>query len=147
MNKLLYDTLVKIFGVKFILLGTPVIIRNSKKQILLGKRSKNSLYYPGYWGLPGGITEYGESFAEGAKREIREELGVEIKLVKEGKKVYELISDRVHDVAIAFHAKIIEGIPKPKDETSQIKWFDPSEITKMELAYNHKEILEEEGVI
>jgi ADP-ribose pyrophosphatase YjhB (NUDIX family) len=147
MNRLLYDTLVKVFGVKLISLGTPVIITNSKKQVLLGKRDSKSLYYPNFWGLPGGITNYGELLIDGAKREVKEELGVDIKIIKAGKKVYEHISSKVHGVGVAYHAKIIRGIPKPKHETSEIKWFNPSEVRKMKLAYNHKEILKGEGLI
>lgn len=37
-----------------------------------------SIAYAGYWELPGGTLEEGESPEEGAMRECREELGVEI---------------------------------------------------------------------
>jgi hypothetical protein len=45
------------------------------------------------------------------------------------------------------YAKIISKTPKPKDETSEIRWVKPSEIKKMKLAYNHKQILEREGLL
>jgi len=147
MNRLLYYILVKIFGVKFILLGASVIISNSKKQVLLGKRDSKSLYYPNFWGLPGGITRHGESFINTAKREVKEELGVDIKITREGKRVYENISNKIHNISIIYHAKIISKLPKPKDETSEVKWFKPSEIRNMKLAYDHKEILKGEGLI
>jgi mutator protein MutT len=57
--------------------GVPAIIRNSKGEILLGKRDKNSLTYPDYWGLPGGLIEYGETVEQAIKRELKEELGVD----------------------------------------------------------------------
>lgn len=43
--------------------------------ILLGKRK--NCYGEGTWGLPGGHLEYGESLVECAKRELKEELGIE----------------------------------------------------------------------
>jgi 8-oxo-dGTP diphosphatase len=36
----------------------------------------------GIWNLPGGFMGYGEHPAESAKREVREELGVQVKLVR-----------------------------------------------------------------
>ena len=148
MNRLLYTMLVKIFGVKFILLGTSAIITNSKEQVLLGKRNSKSLYYPNCWGLPGGITNHGEFFIDSVKREVKEEFGVDIKIIKVGKKAYEHILSKIHGVCIVYHAKIINnGVPRAEDETQEVKWFNPPEIKDMKLAFNHKDILKEEGLL
>jgi 8-oxo-dGTP diphosphatase len=147
MNKFLYDLLVKVFKVKFILFGTPVIIQNSKKEILLGKRDSKSLYYPEFWGLPGGIVNFGESLLHSAKREVKEELGIDIEIIKKSKIVYEHLSKKIHGISVVYSARIISGVPKPNDETSEVKWFKPFEIRNMKLAYNHKEILKGEGLI
>lgn len=45
--------------------------------VLLAQRPTGKVY-PGYWEFPGGKIEPGEPIAEGLRREIREELGVEI---------------------------------------------------------------------
>ena len=50
-----------------------VIIENDKGEILLQKRRDN-----GCWALPGGSMEIGEKFVEVAKREVYEEVGLEI---------------------------------------------------------------------
>ncbi len=50
-----------------------VIIENLKGEILLQQRKDN-----GRWGLPGGAMEIGEKFIDTAKREILEEVGIEI---------------------------------------------------------------------
>jgi 8-oxo-dGTP pyrophosphatase MutT (NUDIX family) len=50
-----------------------VIIENSKGEILLQQRKDN-----GKWGLPGGAMEIGEKYIDVAKREILEEVGIEI---------------------------------------------------------------------
>jgi 8-oxo-dGTP diphosphatase len=50
-----------------------IIIKNGK--LLLGKRK--NVYGDGSWGLPGGHLEYGEKLVEAAKRELKEEIGVE----------------------------------------------------------------------
>ena len=140
----------KIVKMKFVIVGVSAIIRNSKGEILLGKRADNHVAYPGYWGLPGGIVDFNESLRNTAVREVNEEMGVDIKITKQGKKVYEHFPDehsKLHSVGLVFHAKIVSGIPKPKDETSEVKWFKPSEIREMNLAFSHKRILKDEGLI
>jgi 8-oxo-dGTP diphosphatase len=127
--------------------GVPIIIIKDNK-ILLGKRSRDSIFYIGYWGLPGGILNYGEKMQQAAKRELKEELGVEAEVIKTGK-TYERLPNKeckMHGIDIVHYCKL-KGEPKPKDETKEIKWFKPEQIRKMNLAYIHKEILIKEGVI
>jgi len=57
-----------------------VIIQNTKREILLTKRGIEP--YLGYWDLPGGYLQNGEHPTNGAVREIREELNIEIQLGK-----------------------------------------------------------------
>ena len=67
--------------------------------VLLGKRK--NCYGDGMWGLPGGHLEYGESVLECAKRELKEELGIEgieLKLIS----IIENIDERGHYVHISF---------------------------------------------
>ena len=142
-------TLYKLLRSKYAICGVPAIIINDKGEILLGKRSKEAIYYVGYWGLPGGLPEYGEKMEEAIKRELKEELGVEVTEVKRGKNVYERLPNKecnFHGIDIPHYCKINQQ-PQPKDETSEVRWFKPSEIRGMELAYLHKEILIGEKVI
>lgn len=144
------STIFKLIKQKFVYVGVPVIIVNSKGEILLGKRGKEMVAYPSMWGLPGGMPEYGEKLSDAAKREVKEELGVDVEIIKKGKNSYENPPSKeckFHSVDIIFYGKIINGTPKAKDETSEIKWFKPSEIKEMKLAYGHKRILEGEGII
>ncbi len=56
-----------------ITIGVGTIIENEKGEILLQKRKDN-----GKWGIVGGGMEIGESFEETARREAREEAGIEL---------------------------------------------------------------------
>ncbi len=133
---------------KRIIPGVPAIIKNSRGEILLGKRGKNLLTYPGYWGLPGGLIEYGETIKQAIKRELKEELGVDSEFIKYGMLYEALPAKRFHFHYLNIPAYCrLKGKPKPGDETSEIRWFKPKEIKKMKLAYKHKEILKQEGLI
>ena len=52
------------------------ILRNTKNEVLLGKRTKGS--HMGYWEFPGGKIEPNETPEEALFRELQEELGIEI---------------------------------------------------------------------
>ena len=58
-------------------------------EILLMRRSDN-----GYWGLPGGFVELGESVAEAARREVAEETGWSVEIGR----LIGVYSDPVHQV-------------------------------------------------
>ncbi len=150
MKMFLAKIFMKFFKVGFVIVGVSAIVKNSKGEILLGKRSKNHVAYPNYWGLPGGIANFNEPLTSTAVREVKEEMGIDVEIIKKGKDVYEEMPNKhskLHALGTVFHAKIISGTPKPKDETSEVKWFKPSEIRKMSLAFSHKEILKGEGLI
>ena len=149
MNGFFTRQLIKIFKPKIVGVGVPVIIENDKKEILLEKRDGNFVY-PFYWALPGGIVEYGETPDETAKREVKEEIGVDIEILKEAKKAYTFLPNKkcsIQSIGIVYYARIKKGVPKPVSETKEVKWFNSKQIKEMDLAYNHKEILKGEGLI
>jgi len=147
----LIKTIMKICKHQFPLIGATAIITNNKKQVLLSKRKNHGLFYPGYWNLPGGLIELNEKVTQGLKREVKEEIGVQIKITKYTGKYYEKVIEKkkkiYETITLPFYAKITKGTPKPLDETTEVKWFNPKEIKKMKLAYNHKEILKDEKII
>ena len=54
----------------------------SKGKILLIKRAENINTFPGFWGLIGGFIDWGETVEDALKREAKEEVGVEIEVVR-----------------------------------------------------------------
>jgi len=139
----------KVYKNKYPIIGATAIITNSKKQVLLAKRTKNHVTYPNYWNLPGGIIEFGEEVEHALKREVKEEIGVDIKIGKFIGHYYRTLPNPLspwHTMSLPFHCKILRGTPKPKDETTEVKWFTKNQIKKMKLAYTHKQILKDEGL-
>src|SRR5258705_8423293 len=60
------------------ILGVGAIIIEGER-VLLVERGREPL--KGYWSLPGGVLETGEKLADGIRREVLEETGLEIELV------------------------------------------------------------------
>ena len=83
--------------------------------------------------------EIGESPAETAIREAREEIGADIRLKKLldvlGGPDYEVIypnGDRVAYVTSVYEAEVIAGVPGTADsELSDVAWFGPSDLSRL----------------
>lgn len=116
--------------------GFGVMILKEGK-VLLGQRhvdpakADSELNGEGTWTMPGGKLEFGESFEDGAVREVAEETG--IKINKEDIRVISLTNDMVptaHFVTIGMMCEKFEGeaqVMEP-DEITQWKWFDLNDL-------------------
>ena len=93
------------------------------------------------WAVLGGAVEVGESPAEAAIRETREETGVEVRLVRLldvlGGPDYEVHypnGDQVAYVTAVYEAAIIAGSPAPRDgELSDTAWFTRGQLADLDL--------------
>ncbi|MFQ6020727.1 MAG: NUDIX hydrolase [Candidatus Aenigmatarchaeota archaeon] len=128
-------------------IGVDGIILNNKGQILLVKRSTKTEF--GKWGLVGGWMEWGETVKEALKREVKEEIGVEIEVVKFVGKYYDA-KDRhptKSSIGLPHICKIVKGEPKPVSEVSEVRWFSSEEIKNLDMAYDHKQMLKDARLI
>ena len=106
-----------------------VILDNGK--ILLQKRSDNNR-----WGLFGGIMELGETYNECAKREIKEETGLEVSLdyligIYHNKDCKWPSGDMAHVIVAVYKATIISGELKIDNESLEAKWFSLDDLPEI----------------
>jgi ADP-ribose pyrophosphatase YjhB (NUDIX family) len=105
------EDLRKLVGKNPVILVRPsVVIINRHKEILLVQYKDKS------WGIPGGLMELGESVEECARREIKEEIGLEIKNLKllevfSGKELFTKLKngDQYYNVIIGYICTDFEG--------------------------------------
>ena len=77
------------------------------------------------WGAPGGLLERGEAAADGARREVYEEVGLSVELVGEPRVVVDPEPQRVD---IVFRARVPEGVDAAvaaphSPEIVEVRWF------------------------
>lgn len=113
-------------GIDYIGVGCGALIVNDKNETLLLKRGEKSRNQAGYWSKPGGTVEFGEKIEDAVRREIKEELGVDIELIRFlGFTNHIIKEERQHWLSISYLAKIIKGEPKniEPDKHDEISWF------------------------
>ncbi|MFJ9780650.1 NUDIX hydrolase [Amycolatopsis sp. NPDC101161] len=114
-----------------IAVAVSAFIQDDEGRILMIRRTDNDLY-----SIPGGQLELGETLAEAAVREVREETGIECEVTK----VIGLYSDPKHVIAyddgevrqefsICFRARPLSGTLRTSNESKEVKW-----ITQQEMA-------------
>jgi ADP-ribose pyrophosphatase YjhB (NUDIX family) len=105
------------------------------------------------WTVLGGAVDVGESPAEAAVREAREEAGVGVRLVRLldvlGGPDYEVTypnGDHAAYVIAVYETRIVEGSPAPADgELSDVAWFAPEELPALPLTRLTRALLRATG--
>ena len=101
-------------------------------ELLIAKRANSKKFLPGKWELLGGHIEFGETVEDGLRRELREELHVDVKIGCPFH-VFTYLSENegVHNVEIDYLAEIKDQDQKirlnPEDH-SEFKWISKNEI-------------------
>jgi ADP-ribose pyrophosphatase YjhB (NUDIX family) len=113
-------------GIDYIGVGCGAFIVNEKNEVLLMKRGKKSKNNVGCWSLPGGAVEFNEHFHDAVKREIFEELGLEIEVLKLLVLADDILPEQgQHWVTPQFLCRIVGGTLRNKEpeKCDEIGWF------------------------
>ena len=119
------------------LIMVDVVVPSEEGRVLLIRRGTDP--YEGYWALPGGFVEVGETVEAAATREAEEETGLKVEI----ERLVGVYSDpdrdpRGHNVSCAFLARAQEGEPSAATDAAEASFLDPSEV---ELAFDHEKII------
>ncbi len=104
-------------------IGIGVYIMDGKGNLLMTLRT--SAHEQGTWCPPGGHLEMGESFLECCKKEVREEVGLELKEVERLGVVNNIFSPEKHYVNVDFLAVGVFGNPVigESDKIGKVGWY------------------------
>jgi ADP-ribose pyrophosphatase YjhB (NUDIX family) len=108
--------------------------------VLLTRRTDN-----GRWCLPGGRMDPGESLAETCVREVREETGLEVEVVRliglySSPDVLVMYADgnRRQIVAAHFMVRVVGGTLGLSDETTEAAYFSQDALEALDLMEHHR---------
>jgi len=111
------------------MVGVATAVFNNAGEVLLVKRGRPPRQ--GQWGLPGGLLDLGERLVDGARREVREECGVEVDirdLITAFEPIQRDEDGRVeyHYVVIDFWAAHVSGVASAHDDADAVAWVAES---------------------
>jgi mutator protein MutT len=120
-------------------LAPRVMIRNRAGQVLVIRRSGNSVYWPGEWEFPGGKPDAGETWSDSLLREAREETGLTVTLTRfVGAAGFDLPA-RAGKPARRLVLLLFEASPVDEDgivasnEHSESRWVEDAELQTLGL--------------
>ncbi len=104
------------------------------------------------WSIPGGLVELGERVKDAVKREIYEEVGLKIRLIRLIDVVDNIVRDE--DGRVRYHYIILDYLAVPKggvlrwnEEALDIGWFTPNEAAKLNLTKTSRHLLRKIGFL
>lgn len=135
---------------KQIIVAVGAVIENEEGRFLLVKHiPQRGGFWQGKYICPGGRLEFGERIEEGIKREVREETGLEIELIKPLPPFERIVEGEMHIIYIDYLAKVKGGRLRLGSDVGQAIWVKIEEISQIweEIHEDTKILLEKAGVI
>lgn len=111
-----------------------VLILNSKSELLMQKRSMKKDLYPGWWiDAAAGHVESGETYEETAKREMKEEVGISVKIEELFKirKSWKGSGNIDNELITVYLGKSDGPFRFNKDEVELLTFYKPKDVMKM----------------
>lgn len=132
-----------------------IVIGSHGSYILANKRGEGCPDFVGYWNMPCGYIDYGETAEEAAARETFEETGVKI-----SPEFFNLLSidsnpkgSNVQNITIRYRVvtnyEIIKQITNENNtdkETTDIKLINLSEINNYKWAFGHEKLIKKYAI-
>lgn len=120
------------------LVGVGVAVRKDDS-VLLVQRGREPA--KGLWAVPGGKVERGETLAETATREVKEETGLDVEL---GEVIWvgEVVEDDYHIVLIDFDARPTGGSVVAADDAVDARWVSLDDALSLPLTNTMYDLIE-----
>jgi len=92
----------------------------------------------GQWSIPGGRLELGESIADGVRREMLEETGLEVRVLDLIEVFERVFCDddgrlRYHYVVLDYLCEALAGTPRPGGDVTDVAFATEDELARFEL--------------
>jgi 8-oxo-dGTP diphosphatase len=117
------------------ILGVGTVVWHGER-VLLVRRGRPPR--EGQWSLPGGAQQLGETVADAARREVREEAGIEI---EPGEPIATIdLIERDEDGSVRYHYTLVDFTAEaasaeltPGDDAADARWFGLDELAALGL--------------
>jgi len=117
------------------LVGVGAIILR-RNRILMAQRGKEPL--KGWWSLPGGALETGETLDTAVRREVLEETGLTVEPVRIFEVFERIMRDAAgaveyHFVLIDYLCRVVAGVPRAGDDVCRVEWMRLEDLAGLQI--------------
>ncbi len=117
------------------LVGVGILIRQGDKYLLIQRAAEPD---KGLWSVPGGMIEIGERSTEAAVREVYEETGLVVEILRILDVIDKIIMDenkvKFHFVIVDYIAEYKSGTLKASSDALNARWVTAEEFRDYELS-------------
>ncbi len=126
------------------LVGIGALIFN-RDRILMVERGKEPL--KGYWSLPGGLVETGETLHQAVEREVLEETGLHVKPTRFFEYFERIMPDaegrpEYHYLLMDYVCKVVGGTLAPGDDVARAEWVKHKDLRALLITQGTLEVIE-----
>jgi len=97
---------------------------------------------PHGWAIPGGFVDYGETIEDAVCREMKEETGLDIDLVRQFHTYSDPKRDPRHHTVTTIFIATAQGRPKADDDAEEAEVFTRDTLPE-DMAFDHRQVLED----
>jgi len=109
------------------------IIFIKKKYLLQLRENKKNIYYPGFWGVFGGLLEKNEGFEKGLEREVKEETNLNVKASRMILSNNFKFLDYKIRYRMYFECKVLDKSKINLNEGRDFKFYSFKELRKLQI--------------
>jgi 8-oxo-dGTP diphosphatase len=125
----------------FVAVGA-IVVKDGR--VLLARRGKEPSR--GLWSVPGGAVRLGEELKAATKREVREELGIEVELTDVVEVLERVTRDaegriQYHYVIVDFLGRWTGGEPTTSAEALEVRWIAPEDFPQAEMTRGTADVI------
>jgi 8-oxo-dGTP diphosphatase len=130
------------------MVGVGVLIENNGRYLLIKRAAEPD---KGLWSIPGGMVEIGERTHDAARREAKEETGLDVEIVKVLDVVDKIILDQTgrikfHYVIVDYLGNLKGGSLKAASDALDARWVTKREFREKDISPTLVELLKKVGL-
>ena len=100
----------------------------------------------GIWSIPGGVLQLGETLEEGVRREVREEAGLDVRVLERVEVVERILPDATgrleyHYILIDYLCERTGGTLRAADDAAEAAWVDRRDLDEYEITSGTTEVI------
>ena len=131
------------------------VLTDDEGRVLLCRMAPDRGVFPGQWALPGGGVEPGERIEAALRREVREELGIDVESAKPilfkddvlEKTFEDGTREPIHMVFLIYACRPASTDLRLNEEFSESVWAGPAELAALELSPLTRDTLASAGLV